>query len=154
MPTLLTSGLVIEHLAFKVRNYRHIRRAIVEGKLKLTGLTKLAMDGRAEIDGLTADYRAFIEKSKAHRADVRGLAAQIGDMDTDLTSSVNILGNSVASSNNGAERQVITAAEVGAVPAAVTLPEIAKANAEPVSDAPGTTQMHPAPSASNFVGPR
>lgn len=71
----------------------------MEGKLKLSGLTKLAMDARASIDGMTADYRAFNAKAGAHRADIQGLTEQIGEMDADLSSSVNILGNSVAASN-------------------------------------------------------
>lgn len=129
MPTLLTSGLVIEHLTFAVRNYRHRRRGANEMVMKLTRLSDKAMKARSNIEALDQAYDEFNAKASNHATEVGELTEQIGEMQSDLGFSVTTLGNSVASSNAGAtekakeqagETQVITAADVGKVETVVT----------------------------------
>ena len=97
MPTLLTSGLFIDHLRFVVQNYRNQRGMSME----LKRIKGDALTSRANIERLGKLYAKLAQTSGEHASDVEGLVGDVGEMVDDMGAIVDITKNSVASSNAG-----------------------------------------------------
>lgn len=62
--------------------------------IEIKGLKADALTARANLDKLRAAYAKFNEAAPAHAADVEGLAASIGGMQSDLEFAATVMGNS------------------------------------------------------------
>ena len=132
MPTLLTSGLFIDHLRFAVQSYRVWRRGAYEMALELKGLKAKSLKARASLDALNTAYDKFNADAVAHGADVAALTKDLEGMQEDLQFATATLGNSV----NGS-----AASEVAAEPLTLS----------PAIQQPSPPQTAPAPTAESPV---
>jgi hypothetical protein len=93
---------------FQLQNERSERRKLMAIEIK--GLKADALTARANLDKLRAAYAKFNEAAPAHAADVEGLAATIGGMQSDLEFAATVMGNSDGGSEklaNGASETPI-----------------------------------------------
>lgn len=128
MPTLLTSGLFIEHLAHAVQNYRIKRRGLRTMALELKRIKGDALTARANIEKLGTLYAKLAQTSGEHASDVEDLVGDVGEMVVDMGAIVDITKNSVASSNAGAlQDSQPKALESQTAPPAIQQPEAPQA---------------------------
>jgi len=94
MPTLLTSGLVIDHLAHRVRNYRHLRKGLRNMALQLKGLRANVNGLRSDIDEMSRLAAGGREKAAVLKSHLGDIQTEIGQHVDDIEFTANILGNS------------------------------------------------------------
>lgn len=90
-------------------------------------ITGNAMKARSLMDQINTEYAGFIESGAEHLADIKALRTQVGEMQDDLMSAANIMGNSGNGSGSSgvtgkppAETQAISETHIGKLAQAVT----------------------------------
>lgn len=84
-------------LTMMVRVYRELRnRGICDVPIELKGIKAKALAARANLDRINRAYDKFNEDAPSHAAEVESMAAQVDELNSDLSFATNLLGNSVS----------------------------------------------------------
>jgi len=97
----LTAFVAIAHLKLRLDYLnRHPHLLETAMPIELKGLRAKALKAAGHIEALNRAYDSFNDAAPAHIADVSGLTDQVGQLGDDLKFAAQVLGNSVAQSND------------------------------------------------------
>lgn len=84
MPTFLTSGLLIDHLTFRIQNYRNLRRGLRAMAYDIQKIKRDAMMARGNMERIGVAYAKLAIESGAHADDVAAMNKDVTELQTDL----------------------------------------------------------------------
>jgi hypothetical protein len=93
MPSLLTSGLVIDHLAHRVRNYRNLRKGLREMSFEHKALRTNWAAFRKNLDALNTALAKGNDAMPGVTTNVTGILGQVQGINDDVAFMGTMLGN-------------------------------------------------------------